>query len=76
MQTYVKHPALLPPYDIRWISRTGNEDSMGMIFPATAEHIGYRYAKENGQMRTLPPEGKISFSVGFGFLSENEAYPV
>lgn len=73
---YVKHPAAILPYGIRWISRTGNEDSMGMILPATAEHLGYRYAKENGQMRTLPPEGKISFSVGFGFLSEDEAAPV
>ena len=73
---YVRHPADVLPYGIRWISRTGSEDSMGMILPATAEHLGYRYAKENGQIRLLPPEGKLSFLLRLGYLSEEEAQPV
>ena len=73
---YVRHPADILPYGIRWISRTGNEDSMGMILPASAEHLGYKYAKDHGQIRLLPPEGTLSFSLELGFLSEEEAQPV
>ena len=73
---YVCHPADQFPYGIRWISRTGTEASMGMILPATCEHLGYRYAKEHGQIRLLPPQGKRSYSLELGFLTEEEAAPV
>ena len=36
---YVSHPMDYLPYAIRWISRTGDEDSMGMVLPATCEHL-------------------------------------
>ncbi len=72
----VRHPAAVLPYGIRWISRTGDEDSMGMILPATCEHLGYRYAKKNGQMRYLPPHGTASWEIELGFLTEEESVPV
>ena len=72
---YVSHPADVLPYGIRWISRTGNEDSMGMILPASCEHLGYKYAKENGQIKLLPPEGRLSFAIQLGYLSPEEARP-
>ena len=73
---WVRHPAALLPYGIRWISRTGDEDAMGMILPATCEHLGYRYAKEHGQMRSLPPRGTASWEIELGFLTEEETAPV
>lgn len=73
---YVKHPTELLPYGIRWISRTPHEDAMGIVLPATAEHLGYDYAKEHGQLKLLPPYGSVDFSIELGFLSEEETKPV
>ena len=52
---FVNHPVDALPDAIRWISRTLNEDSMGMVLPCTAEHLGYTHAKNNGQIKILPP---------------------
>ena len=73
---YVSHPVDALPYAIRWISRTGDEDSMGMVLPATAEHFGYTYAKEHGQLNVLPPKSEISFSLKIGLLDAGEAEAV
>jgi len=70
---YVNHPADVLPYGIRWISRTGDEDSMGMVLPATAEHFGYTYAKKNGQVKSLPGKGKLEFDIEAGYLEEKQA---
>lgn len=68
---YVSHPVDTLPYGIRWISRTGDEDSCGMILPATAEHFGYQNAKRNGQIKTLEGGQNISFSIEVGWLDRD-----
>ncbi len=70
---YVSHPVDVLPLAIRWISRTGDEDSMGMVLPATAEHFGYSYAKRNGQMKILPPYAKLNFSIEAGWIDKEKA---
>ena len=69
---YVSHPSEILPVGIRWISRTGDEDSMGMILPATAEHMGYQNAKRRGEIKYLAPNGKISFMIEAGWLPKDE----
>ena len=66
---YASHPTAELPYAIRWISRTDSEASMGMVLPATCEHLGYEYAKANGQMKQLPPKGSICFDIEAGWLN-------
>ena len=61
------------PYGLRWISRTADEQALGMVLPATAEHLGYTYAKANGQVRSLPGNGSIRFSMRAGFLNAEQA---
>lgn len=61
------------PYGIRWIARTRNEDALGMCLPATAEHKGLKYCRENGQIRTLPANGRITFRVKAGWLPPESA---
>ncbi len=73
---YAAHGTKELPYAIRWISRTATEDSMGMVLPCTCEHLGYSYAKENGQIKTLPPFGKISFSIEAGRIDDTKAKEV
>ncbi len=70
---YVSHPTDVLPVGIRWISRTGDEDSMGMVLPATAEHLGYSHAKRMGQIKVLEPLEKLEFYVEAGYLDKNRA---
>ncbi len=70
---YVSHSPEILPVGIRWISRTGDEDSMGMILPATAEHMGYQNAKRRGEIKYLPPLGKIYFEIEAGWLTKDAA---
>ena len=73
---YVSHPVDVLPFVIRWISRTGDEDSMGMVLPATAEHLGYSNAKKAGNIKILPPTGKIEFDLEAGYLDADRAKEV
>lgn len=39
---------------VRWISRTPDQDGLGLILPATAEPDGYTAEKAKGNVKTLP----------------------
>lgn len=73
---YVSHPTDALPFGIRWISRTGTENAMGMVLPATGEHFGYEDSKAKGYIRILPPKGKLSFYMEVGYLNCDEVKPV
>ena len=70
---YVEHPVDVLPYAVRWISRTAHENSMGMVLPCTAEHLGYSHAKKNGQVKILEPLGKLHFEMKAGYLEKADA---
>lgn len=70
---YVNYPADVLPVGVRWISRTGNEDSMGMVLPATAEPNGYTYAKEHGQLKILGANETLEFTIETGWLEPEQA---
>ena len=70
---YVSHPSNLLPVGVRWIARTGDEDACGMVLPATAEHLGYRYAKKMGQLKILEPKKSVRFFIEAGYLERERA---
>ena len=70
---YVSHPTDPLSNGVRWISRTKNEDSMGMVLPATAEHIGYANAKANGQLKVLRADETLEFVIEAGYLDSKRA---
>ena len=70
---YVSHPVDVLPYAIRWISISEDERSMGMVLPATAEHLGYKHAKENGMIKILPPLSSVNFQIEAGYLKKSRA---
>ena len=70
---YVSHPTDVLPYGVRWISRTENEDAMGMVLPATGEHLGYSNAKEKGQIKILGANEKLEFYMEAGYLESADA---
>ena len=71
--TFVIHRPEELPYGIRWISRTEDEDSMGMVLPATAEHLGRLYCQRNGQQNYLKKGESVTYSMQTGLLSKEEA---
>lgn len=73
---YVSHPTEILPYAIRWISRTENEDAMGVCLPCTGEHLGYANAKEKGQIKILPPNATLRFTMEAGWLDKCDAEAV
>ena len=61
------------PYGLRWISRGADEQAMGMVLPATAEHLGYTYAKAHGQIPQLAGKASATFHVRAGYLDQPDA---
>lgn len=70
---YVSHPTNILTNGVRWVSRTENDDAMGMILPATSEHIGYAHAKSTGQLKTIKGNSSLEFTLEAGWLEPNEA---
>lgn len=73
---YVKHIPEELPFGVRWISRTKDEDALGMVLPATAEHLGYIYCKEHGYEKYVQPGEEISFHITTGLLTPEECEKV
>ncbi|MBG7610121.1 MAG: hypothetical protein IZT55_04560 [Anaerolineae bacterium] len=48
---YVAHKLSELDKGIRWISRTKDQDALGIVFPATAETEGYLAEKAKGNIR-------------------------
>ena len=70
---YVSHQVRALPMPVRWIARTGDEDAMGMILPATAEHLGRANAQAKGQIMVLEPGGETRFEMEIGLLPPEDA---
>ncbi len=70
---YAAHSVKTLPFGIRWISRTPEEDSCGMVLPATAQHFGYNYAKEHGQVKVLDGLASVKFAATVGWLDAERA---
>jgi hypothetical protein len=61
------------PVGLRWISRTGSEDALGMLLPATGEHKGLAQARKKGQTQAIPPGGSVTLNLKAGYLEAAEA---
>jgi hypothetical protein len=46
---------------------------MGMVLPATAEHLGRNYCRRNGQSRYLKKGESVTYNIVTGLLSKEEA---
>ena len=58
------------PHGIRWIARTGDEDAMGMVLPATADHKGRAEAERRGMLKTLALGARVEFKYRAGCLDK------
>ncbi len=71
--TYICHRPEELPVGVRWICRTEDEDAIGVVLPATAEHKGYIYCKEKGYGKILKSGEKTSIHLKTGILSPSES---
>jgi hypothetical protein len=70
---YVRHRPEQLGKGVRWICRTGDQDALGMVLPATAEPEGYAAEKAKGNLVLLPPQGRFHFDLEMGTLSASAA---
>lgn len=71
--TYVIHKPSELPFGIRWISRTEDEDTMGMVLPATAEHKGLAYCRQKGFQSYLKKGETVSYHMQTGLLTPKDS---
>lgn len=70
---YVAHRPDELPFGVRWISRTEDEDAMGMVLPATAEHLGRLYCRKQGYARYLKKGERVTYRMQTGILAPEAA---
>lgn len=70
---YVRHRPAQLDKGIRWISRTADQDALGLVLPATAEPEGYLAEKAKGNIKVLPGEGVFHCDLEIGVLAPPEA---
>ena len=69
---YIAHRPDQLNHGVRWISRTADQDCLGIILPATAEPEGYHAEKAKGNIRTLNPGDSVRFDMEAGYLAPVE----
>jgi hypothetical protein len=70
---YIAHRPDQLDKGIRWISRTADQDALGIVLPATAEPEGYLAEKAKGNLKIIPPLGEFHCEMVMGVLSPREA---
>lgn len=70
---FISHRPIELDHGVRWISRTADQEALGLILPATAEPEGYTAEKAKGNVKVLPPGGKFHCQMELGALTPAEA---
>jgi len=70
---YIRHRPDQLDKGVRWISRTADQEALGIVLPATAEPEGYLAEKAKGNIKMLPPKGELHFELEMGTLAQAEA---
>ena len=70
---YIRYKPEELDHSARWISRTEDQAGLGLALPATCDPEGYTAEKRKGNIKVLPGESSISFSVVAGYLGAEDA---
>ena len=69
---YVRHRPQQLPVGVRWISRTPDQDALGLVLPATAEPEGKTAEKAKGNVKELEGGGTWRCDYVLGTLDAHE----
>ncbi len=70
---FISHRPDQLDHGIRWLSRTGDQDALGLILPATAEPEGYTTEKAKGNIKSIPAGDTFRFELKVGALTPDKA---
>jgi hypothetical protein len=70
---FVRHRPGELPKGVRWTTRTGDQEALGFVLPATAEPDGYTAEKAKGNVLMLAPGAEWSCSFDCGVLDADAA---
>jgi hypothetical protein len=70
---YISHRPSQLDKGVRWISRTPDQDALGLFLPATAEAEGYTMEKAKGNVKVLPPKGEFTCEMVIGAVAAEAA---
>jgi hypothetical protein len=70
---YIRHRPAELDKGIRWISRTADQQALGIVLPSTAEPEGYLVEKAKGNIKVLPAQGVFRCTLEMGALTPAEA---
>jgi hypothetical protein len=70
---FISHRPDQLDHGIRWISRTPDQDALGMCLPATAEPEGYAAEKAKGNLKVLGPGASFRIDMEMGYLDAGQA---
>ena len=73
---FISHRPAELDHAVRWISRTADQQCLGIILPATAEPEGYSAEKAKGNIKVLPAGDEFHFELEVGALPPAEAKPM
>jgi hypothetical protein len=69
----IRHRPSQLGHGVRWISRTPDQDCLGIVLPATAEPEGYAAEKAKGNVGTLEGGASVLYEIEAGLLTPAEA---
>jgi hypothetical protein len=70
---FIRHRPSQLDHGVRWISRTPDQDALGIVLPATAEPEGYSAEKAKGHVKTLAGGAEWRCDMELGALTPIEA---
>lgn len=70
---FISHRPSELPRGVRWITRTADQDALGLFLPGTAEADGYSAEKAKGNVIVLAPQAEFHCRFAFGALLPHEA---
>ena len=70
---FISHRPEQLPKGVRWITRTQDQDALGLFLPATSEADGYAAEKKKGNVLSVGPGQRFNCSLVFGSLDPDSA---
>ena len=70
---FISHRPDQLPKGVRWITRTADQDALGLFLPATAEADGYSAEKAKGNVISVSAGASFNCALRFGALDREAA---
>ncbi len=70
---YIAYKPVQLDHAARWIMRTGDQEALGLALPSTCDPEGYTAEKKKGNVKEIPGQSDVAFTIITGGLDQKEA---